>query len=456
MSAVKPSALRRLSTALKLGKTPSAAISDPSSLANFLSTTKEKYLSDVRATPSKGGEWTVVMGNEAGDLDSVASAVAYAWEQSQIQNKPAIPLIQTARDDFLLRAENLYALQLAGINNPQEQLLSMSDVPDVRPFPSTTFALVDHNRLGNSFSAENPSANVAAVIDHHEDEGFYADSANPRRVAPAGSCSSHVANLYPKDAEIPKELATLLLSAILIDTGGLVAGGKGLDVDHQAASYLLPRSTLTTSISASTLSSISQEPPTNVSGIPEVKRLSDDLAYRKMDVSHLGAWDLLRRDYKEYTYTLNWHPSTPSVKAGLSTVPVKLRSWGSDGKLEEEAQRWMEHRGLSLLGVLTSFRDTKKFGKSGNGKHRREMAWFIRDGSDSRTLQLDDVASRLWMGLEGNDEIKVTKHKKMNLGKSKHLPSTVRAMAYKQGNANATRKTTAPLLKNILESAESS
>ncbi|KAJ7662005.1 exopolyphosphatase [Mycena polygramma] len=434
MSAVKPSALRRLSTALKLGKTPSAPVPDPSSLANFLSTTKEKYLSDIRATPSKGDEWTVVMGNEAGDLDSVASAVA--------------------RDDFLLRAENLYALQLAGINNPQEQLLSISDIPDVRPFPSTTFALVDHNRLGNSFTAENPNANVTAVIDHHEDEGFYADSANPRKVASAGSCSSHVANFYPKDAEIPKELATLLLSAILIDTGGLVAGGKALDVDHQAASYLLPRSTLTTSISPSTLSSISQEPPTNVSDIPEVKRLSDDLAYRKMDVSHLGAWDLLRRDYKEYTYTLNWHPSTPSVKAGLATVPVKLRSWGSDGKLEEEAQRWMEHRGLSLLGVLTSFRDTKKFGKSGKGKHRREMAWFIRDGSDSRTLQLDDVASRLWMGLQGNDEIKVTKHKKMNMGKSKHLPPTVRAMAYKQGNANATRKTTAPLLKNILESAE--
>jgi exopolyphosphatase len=389
------------------------------------------------------------------DLDSVASSIAYAWVQSEIQKKPSIPLIQIARDDLNLRAENLYALKLAGISNPQEQLLSTSDLEGVKPFPSSTFALVDHNRLGDSFSAENPNTNVIAVIDHHEDEHFYADSADPRKVAPAGSCSSHVANLYPKDAEIPKELAILLLSAILVDTGGLVPGGKALQADHEAASYLISRSTLSDSISSSTLSSISKDSPINpgiFSGIPEVKRLSDDLAQKKMDVSHLDAWDLLRRDYKEYTHTLNWHPSTPSIKAGLATVPVKLQSWGSNGKLEGEAQRWMEHQGLSVLGVLTSFRDTSKFGKSGKGKHRREMAWFIRDGSDSQTLQLDDVASRLWKGLEGNDEIKVTKHKKMNLGK---IPPTVRAKVYKQGNARATRKATAPLLKNILESSES-
>ncbi|KAJ6591121.1 exopolyphosphatase [Mycena vulgaris] len=452
-SALKPSALRRLSTALKLGKSPTPSAPDASSLATFLLTAKEKYLSDIHATPSKGGEWTVVMGNEAGDLDSIASSIAYAWIQSEIQKRPSIPLIQITRDDFNLRAENLYALRLAGINDPARQLLSITEIEDVKPFPSSTFALVDHNRLGGSFSADNPNTNVVAVIDHHEDEGLYTDS-DPRKVAPAGSCSSHVANLYPKDADMPKELATLLLSAILVDTGGLRAGGKALQADHDAASYLIPLSTLADSISPSTLSVISKGSPPNpqfCSDIPDVKHLSDDLAFKKSDVSHLGAWDLLRRDYKEYTYTLQWHPSSPSIKAGLATVPVKLKSWGSGGKLEREAQRWMEHQGLSVLGVLTSFRDANKLGKSGKGKHRREMAWFVRD--DSQTFQLEEVAARLWKGLEANDEIQVTKHKKMSLGNSANIPPTVRVMVYKQGNANATRKTTAPLLKNILESS---
>ncbi|KAJ7704285.1 hypothetical protein B0H17DRAFT_6984 [Mycena rosella] len=457
--AFKPSALRRLSTALKLGKTPTPSAPDVSSLANFLVTAKEKYLSDIRATPSKGGEWTVVMGNEAGDLDSVASSIAYAWIQSEIQKRPSIPVIQIARDDLNLRAENIHALKLAGINDPAQQLLSVTEIQDVKPFPSNTFALVDHNRLGGAFSTENPSANVIAVIDHHEDEHLHPD-ADPRIVAPAGSCSSHVANLYPRDAEMPTELAILLLSAILIDTGGLRAGGKALQPDHDAAAYLIPLSTLRSSMSPSTLSILSKQPPPNpamFADIPEVKQLSDDLAAKKSDVSHLGAWDLLRRDYKEYTYTLNWHPATPAIKAGLATVPVKLKSWGSGGTLEGEAQRWMEHQGLSVLGVLTSFRDAGKLklGGSGKGKHRREMAWFVRD-AEAQGLQLDALAARLWKGLEGSEELKVTRHKRMSLSSSAGVPPGVRAMVYKQGNADATRKTTAPLLKNIMESTESS
>ncbi|KAJ6610469.1 exopolyphosphatase [Mycena sp. CBHHK59/15] len=456
---LKPSALRRLSTILKMGKAYNPPAPESFTLANFLLASKEKYLSDIRATPAKGNEWTVVMGNEAGDLDSLACSIAYAWIQSEVQKKPTIPLIQIDRDDLSLRAENLHSLKLAGINKPTEQLLTTTDIQDIRPFPSNTFALVDHNRLGDSFSTESPGTTVVAVIDHHADEQLYTESSNPRQIAPAGSCSSHVANFCPRDAELPKELATLLLSAILIDTGGLRVGGKALQADYDAASYLIPRSTLADSISSSTISSLSNESPAKpemLSDIPEVKRLSDDLAYKKSDVSHLAAWDLLRRDYKEYAFTLNWHPEQPSIKAGLATVPLKLKAWGSGGKLEGEGKRWMEHQGLSVLGVLTSFRDDKKFGKSGKGKHRREMAWFVRDDADSQPLQLDAIAARLWKGLEGSEELKVTKHKKMSLGKSRTLPPTVRAMVYKQGNANATRKATAPLLKNILESSETS
>ncbi|KAK7019885.1 putative exopolyphosphatase [Favolaschia claudopus] len=447
---MKPSALRRLSTALNLGKASVPVPSDTSSLATFLSTSREKYLNDIRASPSKGDEWTVVMGNEAGDLDSLASSIAYAWMQSEVQKTQFIPLIQTGRDDFDLRAENLYALKLAGINDLQQQLLSTSDLEGINPFPSNTFALVDHNRLGRSFSEHIPNAKVVAVVDHHEDEHLYEESADPRKVAPAGSCASHVATLFPNDASVPKELATLLLSAILIDTGGLVVDGKAIQVDHEAASFLIPRSTLSDSMSSSTLCSVSPNNPKLLADLPSVKQLSKELFDKKTDVSHLGAWDLLRRDYKEYTYTLHWHPSTPTIKAGLATVPAQLRSWGSDGKLEAEAQRWMEHEQLSVLGVLTTFRDSGKFGKSGKGKHRREMAWFVRDGSDSQTLQLDDTAARLWKGLEANEEVQVKKHNKMNLSQ---VPPTMRVMLYKQGNAKATRKATAPLLKNILESA---
>ncbi|KAJ7628583.1 hypothetical protein FB45DRAFT_918684 [Roridomyces roridus] len=437
MSTPKPSTLRRLSTILNLVKTSSPPAPDGSSLCTFLQSAKQKYLSDVRATPSKGSEWTVVMGNEAGDLDSVASSIAYAWVRSEIEKKPSIPLIQIAREDLVLRAENLYALGLAGIHDPGATLLCTTDIEELTSTTTTTtFALVDHNRLADAFSKDSPTCRVVAVIDHHEDEGLHRD-AEPRHVQPAGSCASHVANLYPKEVEMPSELATLLLSAILIDTNGLRVGGKAIQADHDAAAYLIPRSTL----NADSVSSLSSA--------AEVKRLSDELDSKKSDVSHLGAWDLLRRDYKEYTYTLNWHPGNPTIKAGLATVPVKLKAWGSDGKREEVANRFMDHRGLSVLGVLTSFRDSGKLG--GKGKHRREQAWFVRDADTSQgALQVDDIAARLWKGLEESDELRVEKHKKMSLSMA---ASTVQWRIYKQGNANATRKATAPLLKNIIESA---
>ncbi|KAH7871480.1 uncharacterized protein C8R40DRAFT_1152736, partial [Lentinula edodes] len=40
--------------------------SGPSTLADFLSSSKEQYLQDARNGSGKAKEWTVVMGNEAG------------------------------------------------------------------------------------------------------------------------------------------------------------------------------------------------------------------------------------------------------------------------------------------------------------------------------------------------------------------------------------------------------
>jgi exopolyphosphatase len=61
--------LRRLSLALKISK-PYQPHSAPKAdtLARFLSESKQKYLDDIRATPERGGDWTVVMGNEAGGM----------------------------------------------------------------------------------------------------------------------------------------------------------------------------------------------------------------------------------------------------------------------------------------------------------------------------------------------------------------------------------------------------
>ncbi|KAF5392702.1 hypothetical protein D9757_000971 [Collybiopsis confluens] len=427
-------------------------------LADFLATTKAQYLKDVRSGNGKAEGWTVVMGNEAGDLDSLASSVAFSWLRTHVSNQPTISLIQMNGEDLNLRAENMYALSLAGVSRPKDDLLFISDLSEFHPFPSSKFALVDHNRLAPIFvPAEFPS--IVAVVDHHADEGLYEDTADPRLIAPSGSCASHVFTLLEAaKSEPPPELATLLLSAILIDTDGLKPGGKAIDIDRKAAAFLAPKSTIASLlqsqgfVSSNDTASTASADSLFKSGV--IQSLTEDLSTKKNDVFHLGPRDLLRRDYKEYDFTLSWHASKPTVRAGLSTVPVKLRDWAVDGKLEAEGEAWMKERGLHILGVLTAYRGAKK------GKRKREMAWIVRTDSppsysspDGDEFDFDVLAERLWGGLETDQILEAKEHKKFANGTIKSVKKSfphLRVRVYTQ-NPQATRKVTAPALKAIVE-----
>ncbi|KAJ3800028.1 exopolyphosphatase [Lentinula aff. detonsa] len=437
----------RLSTFVGIPKIyePQRQITVPeSTLADFLSFSREQYLHDVRNDGGKAKEWTLVMGNEAGDLDTIASSIAFAWLRTKVLNQPSISLLQMDRNDLDLRAENLHALELAGVSRPKDQLLFVADLIDFHPFPSREFALVDHNRLSSTFTPEE-SPVVVAIVDHHADENLYVDSAEPRIIAPSGSCASHITNLM-ETVDLPPELATLLLSAILIDTDGLKPGGKAIDVDRKAADYLAPKSTFASSVSA--LQTNDTTPSSTLYEVDFIRSLSEELSTKKNDVSHLGPRDLLRRDYKQYEFILPWHPAKPTIRAGLSTVPVKLEEWAADGKLETEGDAWMKEKGLHVLGVLTAYRGATK------GKRKREMAWLVRTVSPPTDgFDFDALMERLCSGLEADPALELKEHKKFMNGTLKDTHRTfpqLRVRIYMQ-NPHATRKVTAPALKSIME-----
>jgi exopolyphosphatase len=394
------------------------------------------------------------------DLDSMASAIAYAWFATVVKKSNTVPLIRTSRPDLRLRAENLYALSLSGIGDESTTLekldiLCLDDLPKVSPFPSHKFSLVDHNRLGSGFSKDNPNATVVSIVDHHEDEQLYKDTANPRIITvPTGSCASLVADLIhsqcPPEAIIISELANLLICSIVIDTNGLKPGGKAEDPDRQAMAYLLPRSTF---VHAFQTPLVDVNPGTDFNNIPTLKDLTKNLKTKKEDLSHLGTRDLLRRDYKEYTLAPSWAKDS-QIQVGLASVPVGFKSWiPRDKDFYTAIEGWVTERQLAALIILTSFSDkkepkkkTKKDGEKSKGKHKRQLLAVVADNKD--------LASTLFSGLEHNSQLQLEERSFKKFGAKKAtggFGGALQTKVYKQGDFNATRKIVAPIIKEVVE-----
>lgn len=394
------------------------------------------------------------------DLDSVASAIAYAWFATVAKRSNTVPLIQTPHPDLQLRAENLYALSVSGFGDtstdPEKlDVLCLDDLPRSSPFPSHKFSLVDHNRLGSRFSKDNPNATVVSVVDHHEDEQLYKDTADPRIITvPTGSCASLVADLIhsqcPAEVTIIPELANLLICTIVIDTNGLKPGGKAEDPDRKAMAYLFPHSTF---IPALQTSVVDLNPATDFNNIPILKDLTKSLRTKKEDVSRLGTRDLLRRDYKEYTFIPSWAKDS-QIQVGLASVPVGFKSWiPRDSDFYTAVEGWVKERQVAALVVLTSFSDEgpkkkskKKDEKKSKGKHKRQLLAVVANNKD--------LVSILFPGLEKNSQLRLEERSFEKFGAKKaagDFGGGLRAKVYKQGDADATRKVIAPIIEEVVE-----
>lgn len=342
-----------------------------------------------------------------------------------------MPLLQTPRADLSLRPENLYALEFSGINTAH--LLTGDELPADAP-PAGKYALLDHNALTGRFAAHD-DMRVIAIVDHHEDEKRHPE-ASPRIVeSPTGSCSSLIGRLFQKewDAGMSRPVARLLLCAVLIDTGGLKAGGKAEVTDREVGLFLLEKAELV---------SAGGDTIVDVHDVKEAKELTRILSTRKTSVDSLSLRDLLRRDYKEYRFVPTW-TAEGSLLVGLASVPrsIKAITGGNQKgreKLGTACAAWIREKGLDVLGVLTSWKDKGKGRKK--GKHRRETLWVVHKN--------EEVEGRLWKGLEGSAELELKRKERVM---EEAAGRDLKMRLYEQGNGQATRKVIAPLVRAIIE-----
>ncbi len=258
-----------------------------------------RFLFDARSRAQTHDIDMLVFGNEAADLDSVVSAIGLGWVLGN-GKKPcaALPLIPIQRDDFRLKTESRWVLSQTGID--AENLFFLDDVLPLDALMSRVrgFALVDHNRLTNSFSKYEEK--VRLIMDHHEDLNLYPNAL--RQIQPVGSCATLVGEDLINGSgggavgKIPGSLAALLLGTILIDTVNLDPNaGRATPRDHAVVEHLQPIADLDTD------------------------NFYQGIRAAKSDISGMDTRDLLRRDCKTFQFN--------KLSCTVASVPLALERW---------------------------------------------------------------------------------------------------------------------------------
>ena len=146
---------------------------------------------------------TYVFGHKSPDSDSITSSLVMANLEKELGNSEA----QAYRLGNINK-ETEFILNYLGIDAP-ELLESVEDDANV--------ILVDHNSPSESVdNLEN--ANILKVVDHHK---LALETSYPLflRFEPVGCTETILCKLYEEnDVEITKEMATLMVSAIISDT----------------------------------------------------------------------------------------------------------------------------------------------------------------------------------------------------------------------------------------------
>ncbi|CAI3318747.1 manganese-dependent inorganic pyrophosphatase [Enterococcus cecorum] len=146
----------------------------------------------------------LVFGHQNPDTDAIGAAIAFANLQKELgKDAEAVALGEP-------NEETAFALNHFRLTAPRVVETVANEVEQVM--------LVDHNEFQQS-AADIEKVEILAVVDHHRIANF--QTANPLyyRAEPVGCTSTIILKLYKENSvEVPKNIAGMMLSAIVSDT----------------------------------------------------------------------------------------------------------------------------------------------------------------------------------------------------------------------------------------------
>lgn len=288
---------------------------------------------------------TVVVGNRAGDLDSIASALAVAHLTS------GVAVAQFARRDLALRRDASKALDFLAAGDALVFADELdADVAERRRVDELW--LTDHNCVDASFPL---AGAVVGIVDHHADEGAHASAGDRDVDAAAGSCSSLVAERLVKAGSASSSLGALLLFAIVLDCRGFDAkfqGTKFSPRDVAAAHALLDALgglEETVARSEGGLRARLLPATCRLGGAATVAKLSGILSAARFDVAGLTSRQLLALDYK--------HATVDGLRVGAANIFLTLVEFaaqaGGEAALSDALRDFAENEEVDVLFAMT-------------------------------------------------------------------------------------------------------
>ncbi len=146
----------------------------------------------------------LVFGHQNPDTDAIGAAIAFSHLQNQLGKETEAVALGEPNE------ETQYALDYFKLSAPR--VVTSAKDEDAKVM------LVDHNEFQQSI-ADIADVEILSVVDHHRIANF--ETANPLyyRAEPVGCTSTIVLKMYKENQiEIPKEVAGIMLSAIISDT----------------------------------------------------------------------------------------------------------------------------------------------------------------------------------------------------------------------------------------------
>ncbi len=228
-----------------------------------------------------------IIGHKSPDLDSIAAAISYAnFKNIQENTDKYVPAAAGE-----LNRETKYILEKFNIKNP-EILTQVA---------SKNLILVDHNEATQSADGIQ-EAKIQEVLDHHK-VNFQYNEPIYFTVKPWGASCSIIAQMYfDAQIEISKDLASLMLAAILVDT-------------------VITKSPTCTQVDKEIIARLAE-----VAQIDDWQNYGLEIFKVRSSVSELSAEEIIKSDYKDFNFK--------SGKFGIGQVEtVDLGEF--DGRREE-------------------------------------------------------------------------------------------------------------------------